>query len=555
MTRSDREAPTGPLQSVSGPRGPAPGRPMRTRALPTLLCALTATPAAVAQDLMGAEPFVSGLSQPVGFASPHDGSQRVMVLEQFTGQVRVVEAGVLLETPLIDVGDDVTAIGEQGLLGMAFHPDFSTNGRCFLTYNDTTGALALAELYLAPGSSVADPATVQVLATVPKPFTQHNGGSIHFGLDGMLYWSTGDGGAGYDPEGHAQDLGSLLGKVLRIDVDGAAPYAIPADNPFVGVVGAREEVWAYGLRNPWRTSFDRLTGDLWLGDVGQEMREEIDLAPTGVGGLDFGWVCLEGTLETGFCTPDPSHVPPVHEYDHSGGCAVVGGYVYRGVALPELYGRYVYSDYCTGRTWSFPAEAVGGAGLLEHTAELGGFQGLISALGEDEDGELYIAYYTSGEVVKVVPPVPVVDCDGDGTPDADELAQGTAFDVNGNDTPDDCELLLGATDLVGGQPGTWEFIGAEPGQLVVFLYSIRGIGSGPCYFDGALCLDLQPFLIGGVPGIGLLGLGLADASGLAVHTQLVPAIVWPIAVGFQAVAYDEADSQKSNPIQKLVTSS
>ncbi|HKX45667.1 MAG TPA: PQQ-dependent sugar dehydrogenase, partial [Planctomycetota bacterium] len=532
--------------------------PRARLALAACLAAGLAAPPLAAQVPISAEVFVTGLERPVGLVAPRDTSDRLMILEQGTGRVRVVQGGTLLETPFLDLGGLVKYSGEQGLLGLAFHPQYNSNGRFFVLYTDLASSVVVEE-YLAepPSSNVANPASAVRLMTVPKPFIQHNGGTLAFYGDGTLLVTLGDGGSAFDPLGNAQNLGSLLGKVLRIDVDappqGHLAYAVPVDNPFVGVPGARDEILAYGLRNPWRLSVDEDQGDLWLGDVGQQLAEEIDRIPLGGGGENFGWRCLEGDLDTGLCAgPPPAAVPPIVTYDHNEGCAVVGGHVYRGIAIPELWGTYFYGDHCTGRVWSFVWDGVRPTQWTERTNQIPGFQGSISSFGEDTEGELYIAYYFTGEVRKIVPAPVVPDCDGDGTPDATELLTGEAFDVNGDATPDSCQHLLTSTDLVAGQVATFQFIGANPAQPVAFLFSLRGIGPGWCFWTPPVCLDIQPYLLSGVPTISLLGLDLADAQGAATIGVPIPMIQFDQPIAFQALAVDGPWSEKSNPIQKLI---
>jgi len=341
------------------------------------------------------ETVAQGLMRPVHVTAP-PGDSRVFVVEQLSGLIRIVDGGGnLLPTPFLDLSGQVFGSGENGLLSLAFHPSFATNGRCFVYSNDMAGDTTLAEYAVVPPTAnTVQPGSEVVLLSMPQPAPQHNGGILAFGpFDGRLYLSTGDGGGGGDPLDQGQDLGTLLGKVLRLDVDGGAPYAIPADNPFVGVPGVREEIWAYGVRNPWRGSFDRVTGDLWIGDVGQDALEEIDWLPAGLGGMNLGWRCAEGTMCTGAagCTcPSTSFVDPVHEYDHSFGCSIIGGHVYRGAAIPDLGGTFFFGDYCTGSVWSFVWDGQAKTQFQNRTSELlhpgGGGLGRISSFGVDGGG-------------------------------------------------------------------------------------------------------------------------------------------------------------------------
>ena len=357
---------------------------------------------AVAMPLRaGIVPFVSGFSSPVDIVAPPDGSGRLFVVQQ-GGAIRIIENGAIVATPFLTL----TGLGggERGLLSLAFHPNYALNGFFYVYYTRAgDGALTIAQYSRsASDPRLANPASGQVLLTIPHAtYANHNGGKLLFGPDGYLYSSHGDGGSGNDPFNSGQDLGTLLGKVLRIDVDGASPYAIPPDNPFVGVAGVRPEIFAYGLRNVWRMSFDRLTGDLYLGDVGQGAREEIDVIPaTSGGGENFGWRVWEGTrCNTSVATPSQCaalvQTPPILEYDHSpsgagtGVCggSVTGGFRYRGSAIPALYGRYIFADYCTGRMWT----AAPGAGGVWERAIFADTGFLVSGFGEDAAGELYFS--------------------------------------------------------------------------------------------------------------------------------------------------------------------
>jgi glucose/arabinose dehydrogenase len=350
----------------------------------------------------------SGLSHPVFVTHAGDGSGRLFVLEQ-SGRIRIISAsGTLLSTPFLSITSLVNSTGsEQGLLGLAFHPDYPSDNRFFVAYTNLSGSITLARYVVSADPNVADPASGSVLLTIPKLYSNHNGSMLAFGPDGYLYLSTGDGGSAGDPDNNAQNPGSLLGKILRLDVDSASPYAIPPDNPFVGVLGAEEEIWDYGFRNPWRFSFDRGTGDLYVGDVGQGNREEIDYEALGSGGgLNYGWRVMEGSLcynPSSGCDPS-GKVSPVAEYDthESGSCAVTGGYVYRGTQFPAMQGLYFYGDYCSGRLRAMLRQPSGiwESDLIEDTPYS------ISSFGEDEDGELYLADYAGGAILHIVLPPP-----------------------------------------------------------------------------------------------------------------------------------------------------
>lgn len=291
-------------------------------------------------------------SAPIFLTAPA-GDARLFVVER-AGRIRVVRDGALLATPFLDIAALTTTDGERGLLSMAFDPDYAANGRFYVYYTDTAGAITIARYHVsAANPDLADAAGTVLLAIPHGTFSNHNGGQLAFGPDRMLYIGTGDGGGGGDPAGNAQNAATLLGKMLRIDVSGAAGYGVPAGNPLLGQSGSRGEIWALGLRNPWRFSFD--AGSLYIADVGQNLLEEVDVAPSTSAGLNYGWNLTEGSVCVGAATCDKSGLTmPVFEYGHDdGGCAIVGGYVYRGNTSPALQGRYFYSDLCTGKLQSF----------------------------------------------------------------------------------------------------------------------------------------------------------------------------------------------------------
>ena len=342
------------------------------------------------------EPFVDGLEAPLFLTHAGDGSGRSFVVEQ-GGTIRVIEAGEVAAEPFLDISDKTEGGGEQGLLGLAFHPDFEGDGRFFVNYTDLAGDTIVAS-YRADGAS-ADPESEQVLLKIDQPYSNHNGGHLEFGPDGYLYIATGDGGSAGDPQDNGQNRDSLLGKLLRIDVDDEEGYEVPTDNPFADGREGAPEVWAYGLRNPWRFSFDRATDTLWVGDVGQGELEEINRVPDDEAGLNFGWNQMEGSrcYEGGDCDTSDK-VLPITEYEHDLGCSVTGGFVYRGEEFPDLQGGYFFADYCSGRIWAIDA---GAPGPVEPTLLLSSERAL-SSFGVDEDGELYVTDIGAGEVLRVV---------------------------------------------------------------------------------------------------------------------------------------------------------
>jgi len=337
-------------------------------------------------DALRLERIAEGLDHPV-FATAPAGDARIFVVEQ-PGRIRVIRGGALLPEPFLDLTDRVRYGGERGLLGLAFHPDYARNGRFFVHYTDRRGDTQVVRFRVSGRADRADPASASPVISVEQPFSNHNGGMIAFGPDRMLYVGLGDGGSGGDPFGNGQKLSSLLGKLLRLDVDRGSPYAIPPDNPYRGRPGARPEIWASGLRNPWRFSFDHANGLLVIGDVGQNEYEEIDFVRANRAGLNYGWNIREGLHAFGLPRPAPENlVEPIHEYPHQEGCSVTGGYVYRGRALTGLAGTYFFSDYCHGWLRSFRVREGRAVELREWSVSP---IGQVTSFGEDGEGELLV---------------------------------------------------------------------------------------------------------------------------------------------------------------------
>jgi glucose/arabinose dehydrogenase len=358
-------------------------------------------PSSVAVSL---EPYVAGLQNPLAIVNAGDGSGRLFVAQQ-GGQVEVVHDGTVT-AEMLDIADRISSGGERGLLGQAFHPGYPADPRVFVDYTDRAGDTVVSSFTVDPTKpDRLDPATELPILHVEQPFANHNGGALAFTPDGFLLISLGDGGSGGDPLGNGQSLTTLLGKILRIDVDDPTPghpYAIPGDNPFAnGAGGRRQEIWLTGLRNPWRMSFDRATGDLWIGDVGQGAWEEIDVQRAGVpGGTNYGWNRMEGRhcFSPGTGCQDPGLTLPVTDYGHDQGCTVIGGYVDRSATPSPLSGGYLFGDYCSGRLWAIdPA----GDGPRDPTV-VGESGANLSAFGEDEAGALYAADISGGAILRVV---------------------------------------------------------------------------------------------------------------------------------------------------------
>ena len=370
-----------------------------TRSL--LIALLLAVPLHAADPVLGFELLTSGLEQPVSIT--HAGDSRLFITLQ-GGLVMIHDGTRRLPEPFLDIRSLTVAAGERGLLSIAFHPDYARNGFFFVNYTDRSGDTVVARYRVSSDPNRADPTSAKQILFIDQPFPNHNGGQLQFGPDGYLYIGMGDGGGANDPDNRAQNRTLLLGKMLRIDVN-ADTYTVPPSNPYVASGAGRAEIWSYGLRNPWRFSFDRATGDLWIADVGQGLWEEVNFQPaTSIGGENYGWDVLEGThcLGATNCTRT-GMVEPVIEYNHStGGCSVTGGYVYRGTRSPRLQGLYLYGDYCSGKIW---AARRGFSGAVTST-QLADTAYSISTFGEDVNGEIYVADH-GGAIYRIVDTVPV----------------------------------------------------------------------------------------------------------------------------------------------------
>ncbi len=344
---------------------------------------------------------------PVDITHAGDNSGRLFLLDK-RGLVRIWDGQQLIEQPFLDISAQVASAGEQGLLGLAFAPDYPSSGRFYLDYTDTSGATRIVRYSVsADDPNRADPESAQLLLRVEQPFSNHNGGQIAFGPDGMLYIALGDGGSAFDPQGNGQDLSTLLGSILRIDVSGA-DYSIPPDNPFVGQDGARDEIWAYGLRNPWRFAFDRDNGDLYIADVGQAQREEVNVIPGGsAGGQNFGWVITEGDICVVAGCDRSGLVDPVFAYQQDGARAVIGGRVYRGSSYPRMRGIFFFNDFFSGNLWGVRRDGAGGYQTTLHlpSASAAALPVGVRAFGEDQAGNIYLVTPRGVELLSDGPPV------------------------------------------------------------------------------------------------------------------------------------------------------
>lgn len=473
----------------------------------------------MAHGQLSAELVISGLNRPVFLTAPPDDDERLFILEQ-SGYIRIVHraSNTLYPDPFLDIDALTnTAGGERGLLGMAFHPDYATNGFFFVHYTaDSDGATVLARYEVSGDPDEADPGSAEIFYTISQPFTNHNGGMLAFrpdDPDNYLYMSLGDGGDADDPNNAGQDLTTPLGSILRIDVDAGAPALAPLTNPFADDMGPNEDlIWVYGLRNPWRFSFDRDTGDMYIGDVGQDSWEEIDFQPaSSPGGENYGWRLLEGNHDFN-CGADcaaamDSTELPIHEYQNAGGdVSVTGGYVYRGNAVPSLLGRYVFADF-GGSLWSFAFDGTTVTDLVSHTAELNTSAFSISSFGEDASGELYIVDLGGG-VWKIAGPFQITVTGGGGFAEVGDSAT-MSVELEGVSGSETLRWLKNGTPLGAGP----RFSGIDATSLTIDPLEEGDSGTYQIEVDdgskGVILgpeIELVVVATGGLPASGVLGL-------------------------------------------------
>jgi len=375
---------------------------MRSPIVPFLLAIATSLSAQQAQ--IGIVRIAGGLDQPVAITNA--GDSRLFITQQ-SGKIVIWDGTRILPAAFLDLSSVISCCGERGLLSVAFHPHYRDNGRFFVYYTDRNGDVTIARYSVSSSNpNVADASSGSLVLKISHPVNaNHNGGQLQFGPDGFLYAGTGDGGGGGDVPNNAQNTNILLGKLLRIDVDSGSPYAIPPGNPFANGSGGKPEIWAYGLRNPWRFSFDRYTGDLWIGDVGQNAWEEIDFQPAqSIGGENYGWRRMEAThcFNPSSNCRTPELTLPIAEYSHSAGCSVTGGYRYRGNRYRRLNGLYFYSDYCSGTIWTISQSPTGT--FTSRTALPTDLS--VSSFGEDINGELFLADLSGGAIYQIVDSLP-----------------------------------------------------------------------------------------------------------------------------------------------------
>ena len=468
------------------------------------------------------EPVASSFDTATSVCAPPGDTERLFVTTK-GGVIHIIRDGAILPTPFLDISTSMSAY--EGILSMVFHPDYSTNGRFFLVYNDTLDQSHLTEFLVSSDPDLADPSSgTELLTPFQQPGHVHNWNCLKFGPDGMLYVGTGDGG-GYHglpaDSSSSQDLSNTQGKILRLDVDAPAPY-IPADNPFVGQPNVAEEIWVYGLRQPWRFGFDSVTGDMFIGDVGQTTREELDFVPGGSGGgLNFGWACREGTVCNSLsgcsCPNSTSYVEPVLEYGHGGGlCCIIGGEVYRGQAMPSLHGTYFYADYCSARVWSLRYD---GATMTEHqerslefvTAD-GTPLTTINSFGIDAEGELLVIGNFPSAVFRVIP-APTCGTSNFCVTSPNSVGAGALITSAGTTSFASNDFQLEVNDLV-------------PGQFALCYYGANDIQVP--FMDGYRCIGgqtrrINPPVLASVTGFLRREIDLGNQSG---SNQITPGSTW-----------------------------
>lgn len=479
---------------------------MRTSLIPPLLATavVAAAPVLGAQQALDTEVIATGLNTPVfALTPPGETASRLFVLTHW-GRIRIIENDVLLPTPFLDVSAIRRWAGEDGVHCMAFHPDYAANRRFFITYTDHAGDWVLAEYLRDPvDPNLADPNSARILLVIPHPSPIHYSGWMEFGNDGYLWIGVGDGADQGDPLNHSQRGDLLLGKLLRLDVDNPAPgleYGIPPTNPFVNDPNVRDEIWALGLRNPWRCDYDEGTGDVWLGDVGYATWEEVDFLPAGVAGANFGWRMMEGNHcynPSTNCNPNGTHVLPVHEWQHGGSpfrCSVTGGKVYRGADMADMHGRFFFADYCSGEIWSM---RWGGSGIVDfhdHSGEFLNALGVgasITGFGADANGEIYVLNSDDGSVHRVIP----------------------------------AGLRIRVPQLTAGAAATIEASRGTPLATIGLLYSLAGLGPTTLPRVGVTL---------GIQNPALAGMTTTDANGAASFPGVVPPSLRDRTIWFQA---------------------
>lgn len=465
--------------------------------------------------------FATGFSIPVGIENC--GDSRLFIVQQ-RGVIKILNAnGTTNSAAFLDIPSLVSSSGnERGLLGLAFHPDYANNGYFYVNYTQASGgATRVSRFSVNPAdpNDALENSEVAII-TIAQPFSNHNGGQIRFGPDGYLYIGMGDGGSGDDPNGNGQNTAALLGKMLRIDVDNGSPYGIPASNPFNGSLSVENEIWAIGMRNPWRFNFDRCTNDLWIGDVGQDYYEEIDFEPAGdAGGRNYGWRCREGLHECPTCNTSgcgtTGFTDPIYEYTHStpNGCSITGGYVYRGGIYGGMFGWYLFTDYCSGRIWGSYPNGIGGFTTSVLTTNTT-ITNNLSTFGEDYVGELYLAGQSNGRIYKISVSAcsavayicggDVTICEGDATPITATYGVGNTYQwrLDGNDIPN-----ANSDSYLATAAGTYTVFVTNPGSCSAVSNAVTAtVFAAPvASFSGLnanYCVNYSPSTLTGSPAGG-----------------------------------------------------
>ncbi|MFT7486375.1 MAG: glucose/arabinose dehydrogenase [Candidatus Paceibacteria bacterium] len=490
--------------------------------------------------------IANGFTSPLYLCSPPGDTNRLFVVEQNSGQIKIIKNGVVLGTPFIDLGAIASSGGERGLLGLAFHPDYSVasatgEGKFYVNYTNNSGNTVVRQYSVTANPDIADAGTFANIFQVSQPFSNHNGGCIQFGADGMLYVGTGDGGSANDPGNRAQNTTNNLGKMLRFDVDLPAPY-IPASNPFVGVAGTNDEIWAIGMRNPWRFSFDRLTGDMWIGDVGQGSREEVDFeAANSGGGLNYGWRCMEGTVCTGLsgCTCGSGTTDPVEEYSHGLGCSITGGYRYRGTDMPNYFGKYFFADYCSDRVWTIDFDGTTASNRIEHEADLA-IPGDVSitSFGEDANGEIYIVDAAGGQIYRIEE-----DCAGVATNycsvSPNSAGSGATIVFGGTNSITANDMVMTVSNCPNNVPGIF-FYG--PGAVDLPL------GDGRLCVGSPIYRQQPPVFTDSMFGFATKAVDFTNGPEGSGPSQILPGSTWFFQFWFRDVAAGGAGSNTSDAL-------
>lgn len=515
-------------------------------------CAISALVSSAADAQHKSIRIATGFNKPLWVGAPA-GDTRLFVVEQTTADIKIIKSGVVQATLFIDLTSKVNAAGnERGLLGMAFSPNYANDGYFYVHY--TAGAspgTSVVERYsVSANPDVADSTSGTIVLQQPQPFSNHNGGNLAFGSDGYLYIGYGDGGSANDPQCNAQNGATKLGKMLRIDVS-SLPYTIPATNPWNSPTdGILDEIWAFGLRNPWRYAFDRATGDLFIADVGQNAVEEVDVEPALTGGRNYGWKMMEGNNCLGSSSgcavvPPPCGSPvytaPIQTYTHASGCSITGGRVYRGCALPSLDGTYFYADYCSNNVWSLKWDGAGGfTNFANQTATLAPGGGLaiasVTSFGEDGFGEVYIvdqgSTATTGEIYKIVPVATPVDCDNNTHSDACEIVAAPYKDLDLNGQLDLCQGLsankAAVSESAGGVQQLSIHMGPSmAGKLYLTLTNASGNVPGTVVDGVTVPLNLDSLLLTSLTMVNTIpwqqSLGFLDVAGRGQTNFTIPA--------------------------------